>query len=58
MKTLENFFCKKKIEEIKKLKEENEELKQKLIEKQEHINKTNSYYKKKLYEINKSKKNL
>jgi hypothetical protein len=29
---------------------ENKQLKEKLVEKQEHINKTNAYWKKKIYE--------
>lgn len=49
MKILKEILCKKESEEIKKLKQENDELKAKLVEKQEHINKTNSYYKKKIY---------
>lgn len=40
-------------EDIERLSEENKQLKQKLIEKQEHINKTNAYYKKKLRNIKK-----
>jgi len=40
------FNAKKK---IKNLQSENEELRQKLQEKQEHINKTNSYWKKKFF---------
>ena len=30
---------------------ENKELKEKLVEKQEHINKTNAYWKKRIYEL-------
>jgi peptidoglycan hydrolase CwlO-like protein len=37
-------------EENKKLKEQLKECGEKLIEKQEHINKTNAYYKKKMRE--------
>ena len=40
-------------EDINKLNEENKQLKQKLIEKQEQINKTNAYYKKKMYNMKK-----
>lgn len=40
---------------IKKLQEENFELKQKLNEKQEHINKTNAYWKKKMHYLNTKK---
>lgn len=40
-------------EDIDKLNEENKQLKQKLIEKQEQINKTNAYYKKKMYGMKK-----
>jgi hypothetical protein len=45
-----NDIEKKLEEENKQLKEQLKECGQKLIEKQEHINKTNSYYKKKLRE--------
>jgi hypothetical protein len=41
---------------IKQLKEENKELKDKLNEKQEVINQTNAYWKKKLHYANKSNK--
>lgn len=37
--------------EIKQLQEEIEQLKQKLEERQEAINKTNAYWKKKLHEV-------
>jgi len=48
MKLIEKLFKKKNpCEELEK---ENAELKAKLIERQEHINKTNAYYKKKLRE--------
>lgn len=40
------FSTKKKIEELQN---ENNQLKQKLQEKQEHINKVNSFWKKKFY---------
>lgn len=46
MKLLKNLFCKT---EIDKLSKENEELKAKLLEKQEQINKTNAYYKRLMY---------
>ena len=42
-------------EDIERLAQENEELKQKLVEKQEHINKTNAYYKKKIHHLTKKK---
>lgn len=48
LKWLENIFGLKK---IKKLESENKELKEKLIEKQEHINKTNAYWKKRMFEL-------
>lgn len=55
-----NLFKKSKIEE--ELLKQNEELKnmltdcsQKLIEKQEHINRTNAYWKKKMREISSKK---
>lgn len=45
-------------EDLEKLVKENEDLKQKLIEKQEQINKTNAFYKKKIYKMkNPDKKN-
>lgn len=40
-------------EDIERLTQENETLKQKLVEKQEHINKTNAYYKKKMHHLKK-----
>ncbi len=40
-------------EDIQRLTQENEQLKQKLVEKQEHINKTNAYYKKKMHLLKK-----
>lgn len=39
--------------EIEKLNEENKKLKEKLNEKQDQINKTNAYYKKKIYSLKK-----
>ena len=36
---------------IKELKKENSDLKEKLLQKQEHIDKTNAFWKKKLYQI-------
>lgn len=41
---------------LKQLEEENKELKTKLEERQEVINQTNAYWKKKLYQSNKSNK--
>jgi hypothetical protein len=41
---------------IKELQNENKELKTKLEERQEVINQTNAYWKKKLYNVNKSNK--
>jgi peptidoglycan hydrolase CwlO-like protein len=41
--------------EINDLKEELTKCSKKLIEKQEHINKTNAFWKKKLYEYKKNK---
>lgn len=43
-------------EDIERLNEENKMLKEKILEKQEQINKTNAYYKKKLRNLNTSKK--
>jgi len=49
MKLIEKIFSKKNpCEELEK---ENAELKAKLAEKQEHINKTNAYYKKKMRQL-------
>jgi hypothetical protein len=53
MKFLKNLFCKSQTEKLKKLEEENGVLKQKLEERQEVINKTNAYWKKKLHAKNK-----
>lgn len=36
---------------VKILKQENKQLKEKLLERQEHINKTNAYWKKRLNEM-------
>lgn len=41
---------------IKILEKENKDLKEKLIERQEIINKTNAYWKKKLYDVQKKAK--
>ena len=50
IKLIKNLF--KKENKCKELEKENAELKAKLIEKQEHINKTNAFWKKKLRETN------
>lgn len=47
IKWIRSIFCTKK-----KYKEKIAELEQKLVEKQEHINKTNAFWKKKLYKSN------
>jgi hypothetical protein len=54
MKLIEKLFGKKN--PCVELEKENAELKAKLIEKQEHINKTNAYYKRLLSEKKKTKK--
>lgn len=41
---------------IEQLEKEISELKEKLVERQEHINKTNAYWKKKMNDINRTKK--
>lgn len=41
-----------------KLKEENERLKQQLVEKQEHINATNKYWKQKMHEVKRKVKHV
>jgi hypothetical protein len=46
MKLLKNLLCKS---EIEKLEKENDSLRQKLLDKQEQINKTNAYYKRLMY---------
>jgi len=48
IKFIKDFFCKNQISELEK---ENQELKDKLVEKQEVINNTNKYWKKKLYNL-------
>jgi len=50
MKLIKNLFSKKN--PCEQLEKENEELKAKLAERQEVINKTNAYYKKRIREIN------
>jgi hypothetical protein len=52
LKKLFNTDCSKKLEELQK---ENDDLKIKILEKQDQINKTNSYYKKKIYDMKKKK---
>lgn len=44
-------------EQVEKLQKENELLKAKLEEKQEHINKTNAYWKKKMHNLSSKNKN-
>lgn len=44
--------------EVVVLKKELEECSEKLIEKQEHINKTNAYWKRKFHELKQKKKKL
>lgn len=41
---------------VKELETENQELKEKLVERQETINKTNAYWKKKIYQSGKKPK--
>lgn len=53
---LSSLLCKHQETQLKKLQQENEELRKKLIEKQEHINKTNAYWKSKM--VNRSQKSL
>jgi hypothetical protein len=53
LKKILSIFSSSKIKELTK---ENQELKLKLSEKQEVINQTNSYWKKKIHSINKQKK--
>lgn len=49
---LSRLFCKKAIGDLEK---ENEMLKEKLQERQEVINQTNAYWKKKMYALKKNK---
>ena len=42
---------------INQLEKENKELKEKLLQRQEDINKTNAYWKKKLHNLSRSKSN-
>lgn len=51
-KMIANVICK---DEIEALENENKKLKMKLDEKQEVINQTNAYWKKKLYNLKKKK---
>ena len=44
------------LKKIEQLERENKELREKLVERQEHINKTNAYWKKKMNDINRTKK--
>lgn len=48
LKWFKKIFGLKKIEQLES---ENKELKEKLVEKQEHINKTNAYWKKRMFEL-------
>lgn len=41
---------------IEQLEKENSELKEKLVERQEHINKTNAYWKKKINDLHRKNK--
>lgn len=50
VKWIKSLFGCNKIDELKK---ENEDLKQKLVKKQEAINKTNAYWKTRFYELKK-----
>lgn len=53
MKVIHKLFCSKK---IKQLEDENESLKQKISEKQDVINQTNAYWKKKFYALKNKQK--
>jgi len=63
LKMIKNLFkgCSDKVKELKDenilLRKEMEGLNEKVLERQEQINKTNAYYKKKIYNL-KSSKNL
>lgn len=52
MNWLRKLFC---FHVVKELREENELLRQKLEERQDAINKTNAYWKKKFYNLNRKK---
>ena len=51
MNLLKKVFCRECINTIDRLSLENKDLKVKILEKQEHINQTNAYYKKKMHEM-------
>ncbi len=53
----QEFICKGPIEEVRTLKKKVQKLEQQLEQKQEHINKTNAFYKKKMRELHNTKKN-
>jgi len=55
MNLLKKLLCKNCSEALKTATKENEELKKQILEKQEQINKTNSYYKRKIYNMRKDK---
>lgn len=44
------------LKKIEQLERENKELREKLVERQEHINKTNAYWKKKMNDVNRKSK--
>lgn len=48
---IQEFICKGPLEEVRHLKNKVKRLEQQLLDKQEHINKTNAFYKKKMREI-------
>jgi regulator of replication initiation timing len=56
MNLLKKVFCSECINTIDRLTLENQDLKLRLVEKQEHINQTNAYYKKKMHEMKKTTK--
>lgn len=45
---LSSLLCRHQETQLKKLRDENDELRKKLVAKQEHINKTNAYWKSKM----------
>lgn len=53
---IQELVCKGPLEEVRHLKNKVKRLEQQLADKQEHINKTNAFYKKKMREIKASSK--
>lgn len=50
--------CGKLVDKVSVLEKENTDLKQQLLNKQEHINETNKYWKKKMHEVKRKVKHV